>query len=94
MYVCMCIGTCTLSQCGFYVLLAVSPKGGKKGAHQERPVDISRLDIRVGVVVSAEKVHTCIIIGYYIHTVTKVCVCFCRSIQIQESVLSTLRRLT
>ena len=34
--------------------------GGKKGAQPDRPVDISRLDIRVGVVISAEKV--CIII--------------------------------
>ena len=30
--------------------------GGKKGAQPERPVDISRLDLRVGVVISAEKV--------------------------------------
>ena len=34
-------------------------KGGKKGgaAVPDRPVDISRLDIRVGEILSAEKVH-------------------------------------
>ena len=45
-------------------LLSVKQKGGKKGGggQPERAVDISRLDIRVGVVISAEKVIMCVCI--------------------------------
>ena len=50
-------------------------KGGKKGGttQPERAVDISRLDIRVGVVISAEKV-ICFLLMLYVHFETDILV--------------------
>lgn len=55
--------------------LTVKQKGGKKGGttQPERAVDISRLDIRVGVVISAEKV-ICFLLMAYAHFETDILV--------------------
>ena len=46
----MCIGV------EVFVTMCSAPKGKAAAAAKDRPVDVSRLDIRVGHIVSVEKV--------------------------------------